>query len=364
MSNNNATTAGVTGANSPEPVTEVPQATADGTEDILAADVITDDGLLESSGGLDSSTTSVTSSILDYRIENGRTYHRYKDGKYWVPNDEREKDRLGLVHNLYLRTFNDRLGTAPPNDPGYKVGRVLDVGTGTGIWAIDFGDEHPEAVVTGVDLSASQAEFTLPNVRFEIDDIEEPWVFSQPFDYIHSRMMKGSIRDWHKYLKQCFDNLNPGGYLELNDVDGFPTSDDGTLTEDCNLMKAFRLCFEALAVLGSPFEEFSRFEGIMAEIGFEDVQVQRFKWPTNGWPKDQRHKELGVWNHENLAPNLDGLLMAPLTRALDWTREEVTLLAMEARKDLAYKSIHAYFNIWSIHGRKPLKAVDSHRAAH
>jgi ubiquinone/menaquinone biosynthesis C-methylase UbiE len=33
--------------------------------------------------------------------------------------------------------------------PGSKVKRVLDVGTGTGIWAIDFGDEHPEAEVKG-----------------------------------------------------------------------------------------------------------------------------------------------------------------------------------------------------------------------
>ncbi|GJC92194.1 methyltransferase domain-containing protein [Colletotrichum higginsianum] len=33
-------------------------------------------------------------------------------------------------------------------DDGAKVGRVLDVGTGTGIWALDFGDEHPEAEVS------------------------------------------------------------------------------------------------------------------------------------------------------------------------------------------------------------------------
>ncbi len=26
-----------------------------------------------------------------------------------------------------------------------KIHRVLDVGTGTGIWALDYGDEHPDA---------------------------------------------------------------------------------------------------------------------------------------------------------------------------------------------------------------------------
>jgi ubiquinone/menaquinone biosynthesis C-methylase UbiE len=48
---------------------------------------------------------------------------------------------------LFLRTFDNKLGLAPPNLPGSKVERVLDVGTGTGIWAIDFADDHPEAEV-------------------------------------------------------------------------------------------------------------------------------------------------------------------------------------------------------------------------
>lgn len=45
-----------------------------------------------------------------------------------------------------------KLFTAPiPKEQ--TLHRVLDVGTGTGIWAIDFGDEYPETQVIGVDLS-------------------------------------------------------------------------------------------------------------------------------------------------------------------------------------------------------------------
>ncbi|KAG7049956.1 methyltransferase domain-containing protein [Colletotrichum scovillei] len=296
----------------------------------------------------------VAASILESRVENGRTYHKYKDGKYWAPNDEREKERLDLVHNLYLLTFDNNLGTAPPNQLDSGVRRVLDVGTGTGIWAIEFGEDHPEADVLGIDLSASQPEFVPPNVLFEIDDIEEPWTFTRPFDYIHSRMMKGSIRDWRTFLQRCFNNLSPGGYLELNDIDFFPHSDDNSIPEGSKLMKAFELCFEALEVLGSPFEEFGRFETLLAEVGFQDIQVHRFKWPTNTWPKHKKYKLLGEWNHENLSPNLDGLLMAPLTRALNMKPAEVYVYAMEARRELADRTIHAYFDVWSIHGRKPM----------
>lgn len=94
--------------------------------------------------------------------------------EYNMPNDDLECERLGtfrppyrdmmrkcllkpdLQHHLVTLTLGDRLGMAPPNDRDSKVGRVLDVGTGTGIWAVDFGDEHPESQVIGVDLSPIQ----------------------------------------------------------------------------------------------------------------------------------------------------------------------------------------------------------------
>jgi hypothetical protein len=40
------------------------------------------------------STASVTSSILAYQEENGRTYHAYRAGKYVMPNDEGEQERM------------------------------------------------------------------------------------------------------------------------------------------------------------------------------------------------------------------------------------------------------------------------------
>lgn len=44
-----------------------------------------------------------------------------------------------------------------------------------------------------------------PNCVFEIDDIEEPWNYNYKFDFIHMRMMVGTVSDWPHCFKQCYE---------------------------------------------------------------------------------------------------------------------------------------------------------------
>lgn len=46
--------------------------------------------------------------------------------------------------------------------------RILDVGTGTGIWAMEMADKYPESTIIGTDLSPVQPswyEATIQNLR-------------------------------------------------------------------------------------------------------------------------------------------------------------------------------------------------------
>ncbi|KAI8310247.1 Secondary metabolism regulator LAE1 [Colletotrichum sp. SAR11_240] len=307
----------------------------------VAADEQQDDSHSDIESVTASSTTSLRESVVDYLVENGRTYHRYKEGN--------------MVHALWLLTLDDKLGLAPPCDKDAKVGRVLDIGTGTGIWAINFADEHPESEVLGNDLSPIQPSDVPPNVRFEVDDIEDEWTYSRPFDYIHSRVMTSSVADWPQYLKKCYDNLQPGGYLELQELDLFPSCDDGTLTKDSPLMKWADLLYGASVKFGRPYLEISTLRKAMIEAGFEDVTMSTYKWPSNSWPRDIHFKELGMWQRENMLSGLDGFTLAPLTRAHDWSPAEVSVFLIDVRKVINDRNIHAYWPIYFIVGRKPLK---------
>jgi SAM-dependent methyltransferase len=223
-----------------------------------------------------SASTSLASSILNYEYSNGRRYHGYRSGAYVLPNDDEEQDRLDLLHHIFLMMLGGKLYDSPlPNPPQ----RVLDLGTGTGIWAIDFGDENPGSEVLGTDLSPIQPTWVPPNVKFYIDDAESEWVYSsdEQFDLIHSRGLSGSINDWDRLVQQSYTHLQPGGWLEFQEPEAWVLSDDGTMEKAVNLKQWQELCNNAAAQFGKEIRIADTLKQRMVDAGFVDVHERIIK---------------------------------------------------------------------------------------
>ena len=142
-----------------------------------------------------------------------------------------------------------KLFTAPISKEK-QLRRVLDVGTGTRIWAIDFADEHPETQVLGIDLSPTRPQFIPPNLTFQIDDLEDPWTFNQPFDFIFARMTVGAFADFSRFFQQSFEYLSLGGWVECIDICNPIKSDYDSMPSDAALLKWSVSClFHELFVL-------------------------------------------------------------------------------------------------------------------
>ncbi|KAK3946574.1 hypothetical protein QBC32DRAFT_249067, partial [Pseudoneurospora amorphoporcata] len=163
------------GPASPTPGPASPVAAHDGAPTDLLSGAhwgeleIPDDGDSTLGSDVESSRASISSSIMEYRTISGRRYHSdsVTDGEYWGPNDEKAMEVMDIFHHAMTLILNDRLYTAPLSK---DIKNAIDIGTGTGLWAVDFADEFPTCNVIGTDISAIQPSWVPPNLQFDIDD--------------------------------------------------------------------------------------------------------------------------------------------------------------------------------------------------
>jgi ubiquinone/menaquinone biosynthesis C-methylase UbiE len=68
-----------------------------------------------------------------------------------------ELDRMDFEHHIFKLLLDGRLHLNPLEHPQ----RILDLGTGTGIWAIEMADQYPSASIIGTDLSPVQPSLSV-----------------------------------------------------------------------------------------------------------------------------------------------------------------------------------------------------------
>lgn len=130
----------------------------------------------------------------------------------WLANG----DSLDMHHEVIRNLLDGALYRAPVQNPRH----ILDVGTGTGIWAIDVADKHPAAAVLGTDLSPIQPHWLPANCTFEIADAAAPWAFAQQFDLVHVRNLGNSLSDYPALAAAAFNSMHVDGYIELSEGGG------------------------------------------------------------------------------------------------------------------------------------------------
>ncbi|KAH8898842.1 S-adenosyl-L-methionine-dependent methyltransferase [Thozetella sp. PMI_491] len=299
---------------------------------------------------LSNASTSLRSSVLEHSYENGRRYHRYRHGRYPIPNDDVEQNRDDMKHAMMLELTDGKLFFSPI---GSNPQKIIDLGTGTGIWAVEVADQNPSAEVLGVDLSPIQPLWVPPNVKFIIDDVEDDWMHGKDWDLVHLRCLNPWLKDQAKVLASAFDNMRPGGWIEVQEFDGRVHSDDGTVTPDTALKRFFDLIPKAMANFGMNFNAGEAMKEPLEAAGFVNVNLRVIKVPFGPWAKDKTLRLVGIYCQTVMSDLVNAMTAKPFRTLKELNEVELQLLSTAAIKDMRDLSKHSYIKYLFWTAQKP-----------
>lgn len=247
---------------------------------------------------------------------------------------------------------------------------MLDVGCGTGI-ATDFiGSKFPLAEVYGLDISPVPIRVRAnrpSNVRFlrgnfmvdepgewyssvvvQGNENEEETYFplsrtsccssssSSSFDLIFSRFLVCGMTHWPQYISRIHHLLKPGtGYIELQDLDfTWYNKNHQPISHTWKWLQAVKT---AAVENGMDWSCASNFPQWLADAGFQDVVVKKYKCPHGSVGLEGGGEENEKWRAwgEFIAKQQAGLVWYFLPRMLGpkgYSEEEIEGFRQEAMK--------------------------------
>ncbi|KAL2130621.1 hypothetical protein VTI74DRAFT_6148 [Chaetomium olivicolor] len=316
---------------------EVPQGAREVTSDYDPSDAETTFG-------------SLSSSVGGHVWEYGRRYHAFRYGRYPLPNDDEEQQREMLRHTMLKEVIGGKLYLAPIGDNPQKI---IDLGTGFGDWALEMGDAFPSAKVIGVDLSPIQPQWIPPNVEFVVDDIEDEWLHANDFDFAHFRFVNTVIKDNASTLRRVFENLKPGGWVEIQDIFPQVRSDDNSIPPDYPMIRFYSMVKKVLGErYGFDIRVLETLPSLLQDLGYVNVQRKIFHLPLGEWARDPHLRLLGGYFRAVMIDFVGAMAAKPLSEA-GYDREEIENLMAEVATAAGNRRIHAYLPIHFVWAQKP-----------
>ncbi|KAK4151017.1 hypothetical protein C8A00DRAFT_45705 [Chaetomidium leptoderma] len=220
------------------------------------------------------------------------------------------------------------------------------------VWAIEIGDQFPNARVRGIDLSPTQPVWVPPNVDFLVDDCEQGEWLDQDADFVHLRFMTIVLKDVPGVLRRAHESLKPGGWIELQELCAEILCDDGSMPDNDPVKYMYELGHRAFTKFGMDVTLPKILEPLLLDAGFENVQCVVKKVPIGPWARDKTLRVIGMYQKmavQDLMPILPG---RPFT-ALGMSPIESQVTLAHARQGLGNSSVHRYFHYYFWFAQKP-----------
>lgn len=289
------------------------------------------------------STRSIIGSLVEEHFENGR---RYCSETYYMPNDETEQTRLAIADQVYLLALNNQLtlGLIPRS-----AKRILDIGTGTGDWAMAVAERFPEAEIIATDITnAFLPPSAPPNVFFELDDAQNEWAHNEPFDFIHMRDLSGAFSNWSAIYAEVSKFLKPGGSFEITDCGLIHFTE----IPDSNTSIFNGAVRSAADKSGRPLDLDHLKKPILDNAGLRVMKIRVLEVPLGTYDPNPQKKRTGKMAMIAALESLEAVSLRLLTRHLGWKEGGVRELCEKVQEEVMRPDARALIPVHFVIARK------------
>ncbi|KZT56686.1 S-adenosyl-L-methionine-dependent methyltransferase [Calocera cornea HHB12733] len=220
-----------------------------------------------------------------------RKYHA-AETPYSLPNDEDEWERLDVQHYGIKAYFGgNNVGADWPENPR----RILEIGAGSGAWAMEVAYQFPNAEVIAIDISDVKPDRKPENCTFKVVNVvKDPWPFAKDeFDIVHCRFVTVHLPNFKELLDKAIDSTAPGGILMFEDIDCDFVSDLMPVPAAIpNFFDIYRTFFASVNVDARPGPKLA--PHIMASKKFSETHEYVMPAPMGAWTRDQKLNNVGL----------------------------------------------------------------------
>ena len=277
---------------------------------------------------------------------------------YIVQDRENKEElaRLALQDHLLTSAMGGVLPEQP--DPA-RFRRVLDIGCGTGGWAIETAGAYPHMSLIGIDISNRMVEYAhkqararqvADRVEFRVMDALHRLEFPDGFfDLVNLRLGGSFLRtwDWSKILGEMLRVTNAGGVIRITDQEIMHQSNSPATTQ---INEVVLLAFYQAGHLFSRESTglTAQLPRLLTQHGCVDVQTKPYTLEFRaGTPEGEAYSENLAIASRTLGPFIQKWIN------LNNLNEDFETLYQRSLAERKRPDFHSRWNFLCVWGKKP-----------